>query len=284
MAARPSWEGHLRLSLVTCPVELWPAISEADTVRFHLINPETNNRIRMQTIDAGTGEEVVRSDLVKGFQVAKGEYILLDREDFESVRLESTRVIDIEKFVPRESINRLYWGMPYHMVPAGKTGIEAFSVIREAMAHKKMVALGRLVMGTRERVCAIEIEESGLVLTTLHLAEEVRDVEQIPHIELPRADPAMLDIAEKIVDQQSGAFEPEEFVDRYEEALRAVIEERKKGRPVKPSKPASDDTNVVDLMAALRDSLKAGGRSAPASEAARRRPARGRKPSRRRVA
>jgi DNA end-binding protein Ku len=139
-------------------------------------------------------------------------------------------------------------------------------------------------MGTRERVCAIEIEKSGLVLTTLHLAEEVRDVEQIPHIELPRADPAMLDITEKIVDRQSGAFEPEEFVDRYGEALRAVIEEKKRGRPVKASTPSKDDTKVVDLMAALRDSLKAGGRSAPASEAARRRPARGRKPSRRRVA
>jgi len=158
MAARPSWEGHLRLSLVTCPVALYPATTEAETVRFNLINPATNNRIRMKTVDAGTGEEVSRGDLVKGFEIAKGQYVLLDREDFEAVKLESTRTIDIEKFVPRETIDRLYWDVPYHLVPAGKTGMEAFAVIREAMKHKNKVALGRLVMSTRERICAIEIE------------------------------------------------------------------------------------------------------------------------------
>src|SRR6267378_534924 len=127
MAARPSWQGHLRLSLVTCPVALYPATSEADTVRFNLINPQTNNRIKMKTVDAGTGEEVSRGDLVKGYQIAKNE----------------------------------------HVVPNGKTGVEAFAVIREAMKQKKMVALGRLVVSTRERICAIEIEEDGLLLTTL---------------------------------------------------------------------------------------------------------------------
>src|SRR6476661_8523521 len=167
MATRPSWEGHLRLSLVTCPVALWPATSEAETVRFNLINPATGNRIKMQTLDAGTGEEVSRGDLVKGYAVAKNEYVLLDKEDFERVKLESTRIIDIEKFVPRASIDRHYWDTPYHLVPSGKTGIEAFAVIREAMKKKGMVALGRLVMSTRERICAIEIVESGLLMTTL---------------------------------------------------------------------------------------------------------------------
>src|SRR5690348_378196 len=181
MAVRPSWEGHLRLSLVTCPVALYAATSGADTVRFNLINPETSNRIRMVTVDAGTGEEVSRSDLVKGFEVTKGEYVLLDKEDFAAVKLESTRVIDIEKFVPRNSIDRLYWDMPYHLVPASKTGIEAFVVIREAMERKKMVGIGRLVMNTRERICAIEIEQDGLILTTLRTAGEVRDVGQVPH-------------------------------------------------------------------------------------------------------
>ena len=140
MASRPSWEGHLRLSLVTCPVALWPATSEAETVRFNLINPATGNRIKMQTLDAGTGEEVSRGDLVKGYAVAKNEYVLLDKEDFERVKLESTRIIDIEKFVPRASIDRLYWDTPYHLVPNGKTGIEAFAVIRAAMDRKDMVA------------------------------------------------------------------------------------------------------------------------------------------------
>jgi len=260
MAARPSWEGHLRLSLVTCPVALWPATTEAETVRFNLINPKTNNRIRMKTVDAGTGEELSRGDLVKGFAIAKDEYVLLDKEDFESVKLESTRIIDIEKFVPRETIDRLYWDAPYHLVPAGKTGIEAFAVIREAMKRKGKVAIGRLVMTTRERVCAIEIEEYGLVLTTLRTAEEVRTLDEIGHPDLPKPDAQMLDIAEKIVAQQSGEFDPAEFTDRYEDALRALIEEKKKGKPVKPSKVReADDTNVIDLMAALKKSLQGDG-------------------------
>jgi DNA end-binding protein Ku len=260
MAARPSWEGHLRLSLVTCPVTLWGATTEAETVRFNLINPKTNNRIKMQTVDAGTGEEVSRGDLVKGFQVAKGEYVLFDKEELDAVKLESTRIIDIEKFVPRASIDRLYWDTPYHLVPSGKTGIEAFAVIREAMKQKGMVALGRLVMSTRERVCAIEIEEAGLILTTLRTAEEVRDIDEVAHPDLPKADKQMLAIAEKIIDQQSGDFDPAEFTDRYEDALRALIEEKKKGKPVKPAKPANeDDGKVVDLMEALRKSLQGGG-------------------------
>ena len=259
MAARPSWEGHLRLSLVTCPVALWPATSEAETIRFNLINPKTNNRIRMQTVDAGTGEQVARGDLVKGFQVAKGEYVLFDKEELDAVKLESTRIIDIEKFVPRAGIDRLYWETPYHLVPAAKTGIEAYAVIRAAMAKQNMVAIGRLVMSTRERICAIEIEEGGLVLTTLRTAEEVRALDAVALPDLPKPDPKMLQIAEKIVEQQSGDFDPSEFRDRYEDALRALIEEKHKGKPVKPAKAANDDTKVVDLMAALKKSLEAGG-------------------------
>ena len=260
MAARPSWEGHLRLSLVTCPVTLYAATTEAESVRFNLINPKTNNRIKMQTVDAGTGQEVSRGDLVKGFEIAKGEYVLFDKDELDAVKLESTRIIDIEKFVPRASIDRLYWDTPYHLVPSGKTGVEAFAVIREAMKLKNTVALGRLVMGTRERICAIEIEEAGLVLTTLRTAEEVRDIDEVAHPDLPKADRQMLAIAEKIIDQQSGDFDPAEFTDRYEEALRDLIEEKKKGKPVKPSEPANDEGGkVVDLMEALRKSLQGGG-------------------------
>ncbi|HKV14159.1 MAG TPA: Ku protein [Reyranella sp.] len=266
MAVRPSWEGHLRLSLVTCPVALYAATTEAETIRFNLINPETNNRVKMKTVDAVTGDELARGDLVKGFEIAKGEYVLLDKEDFESVKLESTRTIDIEKFVPQASIDRLYWDTPYHLVPGGKTGIEAFAVIREAMEHKKTVAIGRLVLGTRERICAIEIEDNGLVLTTLRTAAEVRAMDQIPSPELPKADKRMLEIAEKIIDQQAGDFDPSEFDDRYEDALRALIEEKKKGhKPVRPAKPANDD-KVIDLMEALRNSLK--GKSANVSSSA----------------
>jgi DNA end-binding protein Ku len=265
MAARPSWEGHLRLSLVTCPVALYSATTEAESVRFNLINPETNNRIKMKTVDAGTGEEVQRSDLVKGYQIAKGEYVLFDKEELEAVKLESTKIVDIEKFVRRESIDRLYWDTPYHLVPSGKTGIEAYAVIRAAMAKRGMVAIGRLVMGTRERVCAIEIEEGGLVLTTLRTAQEVRSLDEVGAPELPKPEPQMLQIAEKIVEQQSGSFDPGEFNDRYEDALRALIEEKRKGKPVKPAKPASDDGKVIDLMAALKKSLGASVERRPAS-------------------
>lgn len=254
-AARPTWQGHLRLSLVTCPVALYPATSEAETIRFNLINPATNNRIRMKTVDAGTGEEVERSALVKGYQIAKNEYVLVEPEELDSVKLESTRIIDIEKFVPRESIDRLYWDVPYHLVPDGKTGIEAFAVIREAMKQKKMVALGRLVMSTRERICALEIEEAGLLLTTLRTADEVRDAATLEAPDLPQPDPRMLDIAGKIIEQQAGDFDPSEFKDRYEEALRALIQQKAKGRAIRPTFEAERNEKVVDLMEALRKSL-----------------------------
>ena len=288
MPARPSWEGHLRLSLVTCPVSLYPATSEAETIRFNLINPQTNNRIKMKTVDAGTGEEVSRGELVKGYQVAKEEYVLLSKDDFESVKLESTRIIDIEKFVPRDGIDRLYWDTPYHLMPSGKTGIEAFAVIREAMKQKRMVAIGRLVMSTRERICAIEIEDDGLLLTTLRTAEEVRDMSELPAPPLPKPDAQMLAIAEKIVDQQTGKFDPAEFVDRYEDALRALIEDKRKGRVIKPAKAANDDGKVVDLMAALRNSLKGGSGSRDRAESVaattRRAPAKSKKKPARRSA
>jgi len=198
----------------------------------------------------GTGVEVSRGDLVKGFEIAKGEYVLFNKDELDAVKIESTRIIDIEKFVSRISIDRLYWDTPYHLVPAGKTGIEAYAVIRAAMAKQSMVAIGRLVMSTRERICAIEIEEGGLVLTTLRTAEEVRSLDEVGSPDLPKPDPQMLQIAEKIVEQQSGDFDPDEFHDRYEDALKALIEQKRKGKPVKPSsKPVNDDGKVIDLMA-----------------------------------
>jgi DNA end-binding protein Ku len=261
MAVRPSWEGHLRLSLVTCPVALYPATSEAESIHFNLINPATNNRIKMKTVDAGTGEEVSRGDLVKGFAVAKDQYVLLDKEDLDAVKLESTRIIDIEEFVPAKSIDRLYWDVPYHLVPSGKTGIEAFAVIRAAMEKKGVIAIGRLVMSTRERICALEARGEEILLTTLRTHEEVRQAEEIGHPDLPRPDPRMLEIAEKIIDQQRAEFDSTHFVDRYEEALRALIEEKKKGKPVRAVRPANDDGKVVDLMDALKKSLKGSGAS-----------------------
>jgi DNA end-binding protein Ku len=284
MAVRPSWEGHLRLSLVTCPVALYPATTEAETVRFNMINPATGNRIKMKTTDAGTGEEVSRGDLVKGFEIAKNEYVLFDKDELAAVKLESTRIIDIEKFVPVTSIDRLYWDTPYHLVPSNKTGIEAFAVIRAAMDKKGMVAIGRLVMSTRERICGIEIEENGLRLTTLRTAEEVRDIAEMPAPELPKPDAGMLAIAEQIVEQRKGDFDPGEFIDRYETALRELIEEKKRGHVVKPvAAAANDDGKVIDLMAALKRSLKAGVDDEKPVAAAERRPPARRAPTPRRA-
>jgi len=258
-AMRPTWEGHLRLSLVTCPVALYTATERNAEVHFNLINPKTNNRIRMQTIDAGTGKVVDRADLVKGFEVAKNKYVLLDKEELDAVKLESTRTIDIEEFVDASTIDRIYWDQPYYLAPAGKTGAEAFAVIQAAMAKQKKVALGRLVLHQRERVCALEPRDGGILLTTLRSHDEVRSSHEIFGRDLPKPDPRMLEIAEKIIEQQAAEFDPSEFKDRYEDALRELIERKKKGEPVVTTAPSEEEEKVVDLMDALRKSLKGGG-------------------------
>lgn len=255
MAARPTWSGHLRLSLVTCPVAMYNATTTAGDVSFHLINPDTGNRIKMITTDPDTGP-ISRSDLVKGYEVEKGRYVLLTNEEIASVKLESTRVIDIERFVDADSIDRLYWDKPYFLVPDGKLGAEAFAVIREAMEQSNMIALGRVVMHTRERLIALEPRGKGLMATTLRVADEVRSADEvfdgIPDV---TADAGMISIAEKIIEQQHGDFEPSTFRDRYEDALRAMIAE-KEGDAPKKAEPKPKDDNVIDLMAALKASLE----------------------------
>lgn len=260
---RPAWQGHLRLSLVSCPVLLINATTRAGDISFHLINPETHNRIRMVTTDPETGP-VNRSDLVKGYEISKGEYVLLTSEDLESVKLETTRTLDIERFVGADSIDRLYWEDPYLLVPDGTEGADAYSVIHQAMVEANQLALGRLVMHTRERLLAIEPRGKGMVATTLRMANEVRDPDQVFRgIPSAKPDKRMVEIARKILEQQEGEFEPSKFVDRYEEALKALIREKQKGhKPVRAPEP--EDTNVIDLMAALKKSL---GRKAPRASA-----------------
>jgi len=256
---RPTWEGHLRLSLVTCPVALYSATERNADIHFNLINPKTNNRIRMQTVDAGTGKAVERSDLVRGFEVSKNKYVLLDKEELDAVRLESTRILDIEEFVDAAGIDRIYWDQPYYLAPSGKTGIEAFSVILAAMVRQKKVALGRVVMHQRERICALEPRGKGILLTTLRTHDEIRDASEVFDRSLPKPEPRMLQIAEKIIEQQEAEFEPKHFKDRYEDALRDLIARKKKGETVTTAAPEEEDEKVVDLMEALRKSLKGGG-------------------------
>jgi len=258
MAYRPTWQGHLRLSLVTCPVALYTATSSGGEVHFNLINPETNNRIRMITTDPDTGP-VERSSLVKGYAVAKDEYILLTDEEIKSVKLESTKTIDIERFVPEEEIDRLYWDNPYYLTPAGALAEEAFGVIREAMRSEGKIALGRVVLSTRERLLALEPRDQGILAYSLRTRGEVRAMRDVFGAISDKApDPAMVDIARRIIEQKAGPFDPDQFVDRYEEALKALIASKQKGhKPVRAAEP--EDTNVVDLMAALRASLKGSG-------------------------
>jgi DNA end-binding protein Ku len=265
MAYRPSWQGHLKLSLVTCPVALYTATNAGGDVHFNLINPKTNNRIKMITTDPDTGP-VERSELVKGYEVSRGEYILLTDEEIKSVKLESTKTIDIERFVPAEDIDRIYWDNPYYLAPDGKMAQEAFGVIRTAMERSGQIALGRIVMATRERIVALEPRGKGILAYTIRSDAEVRKPDEIFNsISDAAADPAMISIAEKIIEQQEGPFDPSKFVDRYEVALKALIEEKKKGhKPARVAEP--EDTNVIDLMSALRASLAAKGKSAPKTE------------------
>lgn len=254
MASRPSWQGHLRLSLVTCPVSLYTATSSGGDVHFNLINPKTNNRIKMITTDPDTGP-IERSELVKGYEVSKGEYILLTDEEIKSVRLESTKTIDIERFVPGDDIDRLYWDNPYYLAPDGKMAQEAFGVIRTAMERSGQIALARVVISTRERILALEPRGKGILAYTIRTDAEVRKADAIfAGISDAEADPDMISIAQRIIEQREGPFDPSLFVDRYEEALKALIEEKQKGhKPAKISEP--EDTNVIDLMSALRASL-----------------------------
>ena len=253
-AARPTWEGHLRLSLVTCPVALYTATERNADVHFHLINPKTHHRIRMQTVDAETGRPVERSGLVRGFEVSKNKYVLLDKEE-----LDSTRIIEIGEFVDADAIDRIYWDEPYYLAPGGKTGIEAYAVIRAAMEKQGKVALGRVVMHQRERICALEPRDNGILLTTLRSHDEIRSSNEVFDRHLPKPDARMLEIAEKIIAQQEAEFDPTEFKDRYEDALRDLIKRKAKGEDLVSSAEPEEEDKVVDLMDALRKSLKGGG-------------------------
>jgi DNA end-binding protein Ku len=256
MAARPTWQGHLKLSLVTCPVALYTATSSTAHVSFHLINPDTNNRIRMVPTDPDTGP-IERTDLVKGYEVSKDEYVLFDDDDFDKVKLETTRTICIDSFVDEDEIDRLYWNDPFYVVPEKGVGAEAFAVIRDAMKTAGKIAIGTLVLRGRERQLALEVRGKGLVAYSLRAHDEVREADDyfddIPSV---KADKDMVDIAARIIAQKQTDFDPTTFKDRYDDALREMITAKQKGGKDVIEAPEPDDTNVIDLMEALRNSLK----------------------------
>jgi DNA end-binding protein Ku len=267
MAPRPTWQGHLRLSLVSCPVALYTATNRAKDVSFNMLHKDTHNRIRMIPTDPELGP-VERSDIVKGFQVEKDRYVIVTPEEIENVRLESTRTIDIDRFVDEDDIDRLYWNDPYFLVPDGKVAVEAFTVIREAMAKAGKVALGRVVMHQRERLIAMEPRDRGLLAYTLRTYDEVKNPEDV-FDDIPDVTPDknMVAIAEKIIEQQEGPFDPSQFKDHYEQALKALIEEKEKNAGRKVTAPKQEESKVIDLMEALRKSLGDKGKPAPAKKA-----------------
>jgi len=255
MAPRANWKGFLRLSLVTCPVALYPATSDSEKISFNQINRNTGHRIKYSRVDADTGEEVPNEDIVKAFKVDTDTYVEVSKEELENVALESTRTIEIDEFVPRSDIDPRYIIRPYYLRPDGKVGHDAFAVIRETIRSMDKVAIGRLVLTSREHIIALEALDKGLMGTLLRYPYEVRSEEEyFDEIQDVKVTKDMLDLAKHIVDQKSGRFEPGKFEDHYETALVDLINSKRAGKPI-TSKARPRGENVVDLMDALRKSI-----------------------------
>src|SRR5881628_118000 len=255
MAPRANWKGFLRLSLVTCPVALYPATSDTEKVSFNQINRNTGHRIKYAKVDAETGEEVASEDIVKGYKVDTDTYIEVSKDELEDIALESTHTIEIDEFVPRSDIDSRYLIRPYYLVPDGKVGHDAFAVIRETIRIMDKVAIGRVVLTNREHIIALEPFDKGLMGTLLRYPYEVRsEQEYFDEIQDVKVTKDMLDLARHIVNQKAGSFEPEKFEDHYESALIELINQKRAGKPIVP-KDRPKGENVVDLMDALRKSV-----------------------------
>ncbi len=267
MAPRAYWKGFLRLSLVTCPIALFPATSESEKISFNQINKKTGHRIKYQKIDADTGEEVSSEDIIKGYKVDTDRYLEVSKEELENIALESTRTIEIDQFVPRSEIDDLYLVRPYYIVPDGKVGHDAYAVIRETIRTMDQVALGRVVLTSREHVIGLEARDKGLMGMLLRYPYEVRDsAEYFDDIQDVKITKDMLDLAKHIVEQKAGHFDPSKFEDHYEAALQELLNKKQKGLPISPAQKRAPD-NVINLMDALRASLKNDKKGEPAPAA-----------------
>lgn len=257
MAPRAYWKGYLKLSLVSCPIQLFPAISEREQIKFHQINRKTGNRIKYCKLDAVTGEPVSDADIVKGYEIGKGRYVEITDDELETVAVGSTHTIEIDQFVPKSEIDGLYWNIPYYIAPEGEVGRQAFAVIREAIKKKGMVALSQVVFTTREHVIALEPRGKGMLGVTLRYPYETRKEADyfgdIPDEKVPKA---MLDLAVHIVETRTGHFEPERFKDHYETALKELIKRKQRGEKIEKPRERPPAT-VINLMDALRQSAAA---------------------------
>jgi DNA end-binding protein Ku len=256
MAPRPNWKGHLKLSLVSCAVALYPDTSTSQRIRFNIINRETGNRIRNEVVDAETGDPVEPEDRVKGYQFEKGHYVLVEDEELDNVALDSTHTIDIEQFVPMSEVDRIYLDESFYLVPEDDISQEAFAVIREAMRKDDLVGLARVVIYRREYLLLLAPRGKGLMATTLRYKTEGRNektyFDEIEDIKVP-AD--MLKLAVQILESKKGHFDPSRFEDRYENALKDLIKAKRAGK--KPPVVSEErPSNVIDLMDALRRSAR----------------------------
>ena len=275
MAPRSNWKGYLKLSLVSAAIAIFPATSQSEKVRFNTLNRATGNRLKRQMIDSETGDVVESDDQVKGYAVGKDQYVIVEDDELASIAIESTRTVDIERFVPKATIDDRYRDTPYYLAPEDQVGQEAFAVIRDAMKKKKMVGIARVVMARRERIMMLEPFGKGLMGTTLLYPYEIRGeesvFEDIPDLKLPEQ---MVGLAEEIIDRMTGKFEPEKFEDRYENAMIELIRSKQAGLPTKVEKAPARAANVVNLMDALRRSVEADqgskrkAKAAPAKRAA----------------
>ena len=266
MAPRANWKGFLRLSLVTCPVALYPATSDTEKVSFNQINRKTGHRIKYAKVDADTGEEVASEDIMKGYKVDTDTYIEVSKDELDDIALESTRTIEIDEFVPKTDIDNRYLIRPYYLVPDGKVGHDAFAVIRETIRSMNKVAIGRLVLTNREHIIALEPLDKGLMGTLLRYPYEVRsEKEYFDDIQDVKITKDMLDLAKHIVEQKSGSFEPDQFEDRYESALIELINQKRNGVQNAPKSAPATGGNVINLMDALKRSLANEKQSAPAA-------------------
>src|SRR5882757_4542212 len=269
---RAYWKGSLKLSLVSCPVLLYPASTSVDKTRFHMINKETGNRLKQQMVDAETGDVVESDQKGRGYELKKGEYVEVDKEELEAVQIESNHTIDIDGFVPRDEIDERYINTPYYIAPDGKAGIDAFAVIRDAMKNKGRVALARIVLTNREHIIAIEPLGKGVLGITLRYPYEVRDEDEyFDDIRNPKISKDMIELASHILDSKAGHFDLSKYKDEYENALKTLVKRKAAGKPVKVAEREQKPSNVVSLMDALQQSLKGKGRAAakraPASRA-----------------
>jgi DNA end-binding protein Ku len=270
MALRPTWRGHLRLALVSCPVRLTPATTSSSNIRFHKLNKKTGNRLRQQMIDAETGKVVERDETIMGYEFEKGRYVKVEPEEIEALKIESSEIITIERVVPKADVDPLFLENPYIVEPDDKSGLDIFATIREALKAKEVVGIGRLVLARREHPVMVEPRGKGFMLITLHDPDEVRLPEEIfDDIKDVKVDKQNLSLAETLIERMEGEFDLKLFEDRYQAALKDMVEAKMKGKKIAAPTEVERPSNVVNLFEALKASVAAekGGGKATAKKA-----------------